>query len=61
LRRVLRLACADKTPVDWGVLGVDILRFFADSDNVRRTWAQDFYAPISLKAPVQTAGSTSKE
>jgi CRISPR type I-E-associated protein CasB/Cse2 len=47
LRGVLRLACADKAPVDWGVLGADILRFFSESDGVRRRWAQDFYAPIT--------------
>jgi CRISPR type I-E-associated protein CasB/Cse2 len=46
LRGVMRLACADKARVDWSVLGVDILWFFAESDNVRRRWAQDFYAPI---------------
>ncbi|MEI8256955.1 MAG: type I-E CRISPR-associated protein Cse2/CasB [Deltaproteobacteria bacterium] len=47
LRGVLRLACADKSPVDWGVLGADILQFFnTESDHVRRRWAQDFYAPI---------------
>lgn len=45
LRGILRLACPDKTPVDWGVLGKDILWFFAESDAVRRRWAQDFYAP----------------
>jgi CRISPR type I-E-associated protein CasB/Cse2 len=44
---VLRLACADKASVDWGVLGSDLLRFFSESDYVRRRWAQDFYAPIS--------------
>ena len=47
LRGVLRLACAEKAPIDWGVVGRDILWFFAESDNVRRRWAQDFYAPIS--------------
>jgi CRISPR type I-E-associated protein CasB/Cse2 len=54
LRSVLRLACADKPPVDWGVLGVDILWFFAESNNVRRRWAQDFYAPV----PRNDAGGT---
>lgn len=47
LRGLLRLACDKSTPVDWGVLGVDILWFLASSDNVRRAWAQDFYAPVS--------------
>lgn len=45
LRGVLKLAARDGSPVDWGVLGVDILWFFAESDAVRRRWAQDFYAP----------------
>jgi CRISPR type I-E-associated protein CasB/Cse2 len=45
LRGILRLACADRTPIDWGVLGTDILWFFAESGAVRRRWAQDFYAP----------------
>jgi len=58
LRGVLRLACADKTPVDWGVLGVDILWFLAESDNVRRRWAQDFYAPIARDDSGGTAAST---
>jgi CRISPR type I-E-associated protein CasB/Cse2 len=57
LRRVLRLACADNAPVDWGVLGADILWFFAEKDHVRRTWAQHFYAPISVNDP---AASTPK-
>lgn len=48
LRGVLRLACADGAGVDWGVLGTDILWFFAESDNVRRRWAQDFYAPMPV-------------
>lgn len=51
LRGVLRLACADKTPVDWGVLGADILWFFAENDIVRRSWAQNFYAPLPRKDP----------
>jgi len=45
LRGILKLASHDRVPVDWGVLGVDILWFFAGSDSVRRRWAQDFYAP----------------
>ena len=58
LRGVLRLACADKAPVDWGVLGVDILWFFAESDSVRRRWAQDFYAPTSSDASQRAATSS---
>lgn len=54
LRSVLKLASGDKTPVDWGVLGTDILWFLADSDNVRRRWARDFYAPY---APTAQAAS----
>lgn len=46
LRGMLRLACADKAPLDWTILGRDILWFFAESDHVRRRWAQDFYAPM---------------
>jgi CRISPR type I-E-associated protein CasB/Cse2 len=47
LRGALRLACTDGNPVDWGVLGTDILWFFAESGAVRRRWAQDFYAPTT--------------
>jgi CRISPR type I-E-associated protein CasB/Cse2 len=47
LRGILRLACGSGAPVDWGVLGVDILWFFAESGSVRRRWAQDFYAPAA--------------
>jgi CRISPR type I-E-associated protein CasB/Cse2 len=47
LRALLRLTAASGTPVDWGVLGRDLLWFFAESDNTRRRWAQDFYAPLS--------------
>jgi CRISPR type I-E-associated protein CasB/Cse2 len=57
LRGVLRLACSDGARVDWGVLGGDILWFFADSDNVRRRWAQDFYAPTSLHDPSSSAAA----
>jgi CRISPR type I-E-associated protein CasB/Cse2 len=46
LRGVLRLACADRSPVDWGSLGADLLWFFAENNSVRRRWAQDFYAPL---------------
>jgi CRISPR type I-E-associated protein CasB/Cse2 len=51
LRAVLRLACRDKAPVDWGVLGTDILWFFSESGHVPRRWAQDFYAPTSSRPP----------
>jgi CRISPR type I-E-associated protein CasB/Cse2 len=50
LRGILRLAAGDHAPLDWGVLGTDILWFFAESDSVRRRWAQDFYAPTSREA-----------
>jgi CRISPR type I-E-associated protein CasB/Cse2 len=56
LRGVLRLVCADKTPVDWGALGADILWLFAENNVVRRRWAQDFYAPISAN-PIASAPS----
>lgn len=59
LRGILRLACADKAPVDWGVLGADILWFFAESDNVRRRWAQDFYAPLPRNEAGKPAGAAS--
>ena len=48
LRGLLRLACGDRDPVDWGALGTDILWFFAEAGTVRRRWAQDFYAPTPL-------------
>lgn len=47
LRGLLRLAAADGARVDWGVLGRDILWFFAESDATHRRWAQDFYAPMT--------------
>jgi CRISPR type I-E-associated protein CasB/Cse2 len=47
LRGLLRLTASGKAPVDWGVLGRDILWFFAESDFTRRRWAQDFYAPMA--------------
>ena len=47
LRAILKLAAGDGSHVDWGILGKDMLWFFAESDDVRRRWAQDFYAPIS--------------
>jgi CRISPR type I-E-associated protein CasB/Cse2 len=50
LRGILRLAAGDHAPLDWGVLGTDILWFFSESDSVRRRWAQDFYAPTSQEA-----------
>jgi CRISPR type I-E-associated protein CasB/Cse2 len=60
LRGMLRLACADGAPVDWGFLGADILSFFDERGFVRRRWAQDFYAPAPLLAnPVTDPASTS--
>jgi CRISPR type I-E-associated protein CasB/Cse2 len=58
LRGILRLAAGDNAPVDWGVLGTDILWFFAESDGVRRRWAQDFYAPTSREASPRAAPSS---
>lgn len=46
LRAILRLTAASGVPVDWGILGRDLLWFFAESDATRRRWAQDFYAPM---------------
>ncbi len=62
LRGILKLAGRDSATVDWGALGLDILWFFAESDDVRRRWAQDFYAPqteSSAAAPAPSAPSTS--
>jgi CRISPR type I-E-associated protein CasB/Cse2 len=58
LRGVLRLAAGDHVPLDWGVLGTDILWFFAESDSVRRRWAQDFYAPTSRDAEPRDASTS---
>ncbi len=59
LRGLLRLASTDAASVDWGVLGADICWFFAQSDNVRRKWAQDFYAPTaSAHEPPASGAST---
>jgi CRISPR type I-E-associated protein CasB/Cse2 len=58
LRGILRLVCADKTPVDWGVLGTDILWFFSENGTVRRRWAQEFYAPMTSRpnaSPISNA------
>ncbi len=54
LRGMLRLAVGG-TALDWGALGTDILWFFAESDGVRRRWAQDFYAPTSHEASSSAA------
>jgi CRISPR type I-E-associated protein CasB/Cse2 len=56
LRSVIRLAARERVPIDWGVLGTDVLWFFAESDSVRRRWAQDFYAPTFRDASAD-AGS----
>ena len=58
LRGILRLAAGDHAPLDWGVFGTDILWFFAESDSVRRRWAQDFYAPTSREASPRMAPSS---
>lgn len=58
LRGVLRLAAADRSSLDWGSLGTDILWFFAESDSVRRRWAQDFYAPTSREPTPRAAPSS---
>jgi CRISPR type I-E-associated protein CasB/Cse2 len=50
LRALLRLTAGSGSPVDWGVLGRDMLWFFAESDATRRRWAQDFYAPMARAA-----------
>jgi CRISPR type I-E-associated protein CasB/Cse2 len=55
LRGVLRLVSSDRDPLDWGVLGLDILWF---GDSVRRRWAQDFYAPTSWEASPRDASSS---
>jgi CRISPR type I-E-associated protein CasB/Cse2 len=55
LRGVLKLASKDGAPVDWGVLGTDVLWFFAESDSVRRRWAQDFYAPMTRDVEPHTS------
>lgn len=55
LRGVLRLVARSGRGVDWGVLGLDILWFFAESDAVRRRWSQDFYAPISADAEIEAS------
>jgi CRISPR type I-E-associated protein CasB/Cse2 len=58
LRGIVRLAAGDHTPLDWGVFGTDILWFFAESDSVRRRWAQDFYAPTSREASPRAVPSS---
>jgi len=53
LRALLRLTAAGGARVDWGVLGRDMLWFFAESDATRRRWAQDFYAPMTHESSVE--------
>jgi CRISPR type I-E-associated protein CasB/Cse2 len=53
LRGLLRLAAGTGARVDWGGLGRDILWFFAESDNTRRRWAQEFYAPMARDASTE--------
>jgi len=55
LRALLRLTAAGGGRVDWGILGRDILWFFAESDGARRRWAQDFYAPSKRVADPDTS------
>lgn len=58
LRGLLKLASAGEHGVDWGSLGVDLLWFFAESDRVRRRWAQDFYAPVTLETSATEDAAT---
>ena len=44
LRGLLRLSANGTHAVDWGVLGSDLVYF---GDRVRRTWTQDFFAPVT--------------
>lgn len=53
LRALLRLTAAGGAPVDWGILGRDMLWFLAESDATRRRWAQDFYAPMARETSVE--------
>ncbi len=59
MRGVLRLVAGEGAPVDWGVLGRDLLWFFAESNRVRRDWAQDFYAPLRTADPAANPESPS--
>ena len=45
LRGILKLAGRDRAPINWGLLGKDILNFLHEDDFVRRQWSQNFYAP----------------
>lgn len=40
LRGLLKIS---DSPVDWGVLGSDILRFFWQGGSVKKSWAEGFY------------------
>jgi CRISPR type I-E-associated protein CasB/Cse2 len=43
LRRLLRRA---EGPVDWGVLGADIVQFDHPNSFIQRKWIQDFFSPL---------------
>ncbi|MCE9574551.1 MAG: type I-E CRISPR-associated protein Cse2/CasB [Deltaproteobacteria bacterium] len=58
LRALLRLTAAGGAPVDWGVVGRDLLWFFAESDATRRRWAQDFYAPSTFDPSTDSRSAT---
>jgi CRISPR type I-E-associated protein CasB/Cse2 len=64
--RLRRLLVSLQAPLDWGVLGYDLMqwqRSTVSAEAVLRQWAQDFYAPIyesAAKAPTEAA-TDSKE
>lgn len=60
LRAIMRLVTRARAPVDWGVVGTDILDFYVKRNEVRRRWAQDFYAPTSspgVSTPTDSNGT----
>jgi CRISPR type I-E-associated protein CasB/Cse2 len=61
LRAMLRLVGGDGAAVDWGNLGRDVLWFFAESDSVRRRWAQDYYAPLGSRSGKAASSNESTE
>lgn len=44
--RMRRLLVHANAPVDWGVLGLDLVRW-RPAGSVCRAWSQDFYAPLA--------------
>jgi CRISPR type I-E-associated protein CasB/Cse2 len=64
--RLRRLLVSLQAPLDWGVLGYDLMqwqRSTVGAEEVPRRWAQDFYAPLyesTSKAPTGAA-TDSKE